>query len=109
MSTPSDISAKTTHDLWIDARQFTIDVTRPTPTSLLLTVKRPTSLSVTDGAVVLLSDKPINAAAYPQDGTAYAADPNPDWLAPVQRIGDAQVVGAFHGALNNPFLQPIWK
>lgn len=106
MSTPSDISAKTTHDLWIDARQFTIDVTRPTPTSITLTVKRPVALSVTDGAVILLSEKPISASSYPQDGTAYAADPAPDWLNPIQLIGEAQVVGSFHNALGNPFPSP---
>lgn len=106
MSTPSDISAKTTHDLWIDARQFTIDVARPTPTTIQLTVKRPVSLSVTDGAVVLLSEKPISAPNYPSDGTAYAADPSPDWLNPIESIGDAQVVAAYHGALGNPFPTP---
>lgn len=103
MITPSDISAKTTHDLWVDARQFSIDVSRPTPTTIELKVTRPASLNVTDGAVVLLSDKPINAANYPQDGEPYAADPSPDWLAPLQMIGEAQVVGAFHESLANPF------
>jgi len=103
MSTPTDISAKTTHDLWIEARQFSIEVTRPTPTSILLTITRPYALEVTDGAVVLLSDKPISASNYPRDGEPYAADPNPDWLNPIQRIGDAQVVGAYHTALSKPF------
>uniref|UniRef100_UPI003890016E hypothetical protein n=1 Tax=Acinetobacter sp. TaxID=472 RepID=UPI003890016E len=103
MSTPSDISAKTTHDLWIEARQFSIEVTRPSPTSIMLTVTRPTSLDVTDGAVVLLSDKPISASNYPIDGQAYAADANPDWANPIQKIGEAQVVGAWHAALSNPF------
>jgi hypothetical protein len=103
MRTPSDISAKTTHDLWIDARQFSIDVSRPTPTSIVLTVSRPAGLTVTDGAVVLLSDKPITAQNYPQDGEAYSADTPADWLAPTQMIGNAQVVAAYHGALANPF------
>ena len=103
MSTPSDISAKTTHDLWVDARQFSIEVTRPTPTSIVVKVTRPASLAVTDGAVVLLSDKPISATNFPVDGQAYAADPAPDWLSPLQRIGDAQVIGAYHAALSTPF------
>lgn len=106
MSTPSDISAKTTHDLWIDARQFSIDVTRQSATSLLLTIKRPAALNVTDGAIVLLSEKPIGPSNYPQDGESYAADPVPDWLNPIQMIGDAQVVGAFHAALGKPFPTP---
>ena len=103
MSTPSDISAKTTHDLWIDARQFTIDLTRPTTSSVLLTIKRPAALSVTDGAVVLLSEKPITANNYPRDGEAYAANPLPVWGKPVSRIGDAEVVGAWHAALGTQF------
>lgn len=109
MSTPSDISAKTTHDLWIDARQFTIDLTRPTTTSIKLTVTRPASLSVTDGAVILLSDKPISAANYPQDGEPYSIlapgevfGPQ-DWMSPAATIGNAKVVGSFHNALSAPF------
>lgn len=103
MSTPSDISAKTTHDLWVDARQFTIDVARPTSTSIMVTVKRPAALTVADGAVILLSEKPIGATNYPKDGEAYAADEFPNWNNPIHKIGDAQVIGAFHAALSNPF------
>jgi hypothetical protein len=103
MITPSDISAKTTHDLWIDARQFTITVTRPTPTTLKIDVTRPGVMSVVDGAVILLSDKPISAPNYPADGTEYSADPVPNWLQPVQMIGNAQVVGAFYDILDKPF------
>jgi hypothetical protein len=102
-STPTDISARTTHDLWVDARQFTLDITRPTPTSIQLTVKRPASLQVTDGAVVLLSEKPISASNYPKDGVQYAADVAPDWATPIQKIGEAHVVGAYYGIMDVPF------
>lgn len=103
MSTPTDISTKTTHDLWVDARQFSIELSRPTPNTVKVTVTRPVDLSVTDGAVVLLSEKPISTVNYPKDGEPYSAVADPDWLAPIERIGDAQVVGAYHAALSNPF------
>lgn len=107
MLTPSDISAKTTHDLWVDARQFSIELTRPAnaPTTLEIKVTRPTILSVTDGAVVLLSESPIQAENYPQDGTEYT--PLTGWTglptANASFIGRAQVVGAYYGILNSPF------
>lgn len=101
--TPTDISAKTTHDLWVEARQFTIDVARPTPTSIKVTIGRPAASVVADGAVVLLSDKPISAVNYPKDGEPYAADQVPDWKNPIQSISGAQVIGAYHKALSKPF------
>ena len=103
MLTPSDISAKSTHDLWVEARQFTIEISRPTSTTIKLDISRPTILEVTDGAVVLLSEKPISAANYPAAGTQYSAATPPDWLAPTERIGQAQVVGAYYNILNLPF------
>ena len=110
MSTPSDISAKSVHDLWIDARQFTINLARPAtaPTTLELTVSRPIALAVTDGAIILLSEKPIKAENYPQDGTRYAAITG--WTgtptASASYIGQAQVVGSYYGVLNEPFPLP---
>lgn len=107
MITPSDISAKTTHDLWVDARQFSITLERPVsdPTTLKLIVSRPTLLDVTDGAIILLSEKPIKADNYPQDGTRYTAITG--WTgtpaAQSSYIGQAQVVGAYYGILNEPF------
>lgn len=106
MLTPSDISAKTTHDLWVDARQFNVEVTRPAsaPTTLEIKVTRPTILDVTDGAIVLLSETPMQADNYPDDGERYV--PETAWAPPTASasyIGDAQVVGAFYGILNQPF------
>ncbi len=103
MITPSDVSAQTIHDLYIDARQFTLEISRPSPTTVALTVKRPAQLNVADGAVVLLSASPISVANYPADSTIYAAADAPDWTAPTQLIGNAQVVGAYYNALNRPF------
>lgn len=106
MITPSDISARSTHDLWIDARQFDIKLVRPTDasTTLQLTVTRPTALSVTDGAVILLSEKPITADNYPRDGTRYV--PLAGWTTQVASnsfIANAQVVGAYYTVLGDPF------
>lgn len=104
MITPSDISAKTTHDLWVDARQFTIELSR-SGTDLNLKVTRPTLLAVTDGAVVLLSEKPITADNYPEDGTRYAG--LTEWssipMASPSFIDKAQVVGAYYGVLGEQF------
>lgn len=66
-----------THDLWIAARQFDIDLTRPTPTTLLITITRPLATtpghvaSIIDGAVVTLNTKALTPNGYPQDGTQY--------------------------------------
>lgn len=68
----SDISARSTHDLWVEARQFTLDISRPTPTTIELKVTRPNDLSVVDGALILLNEKPITGNNYPVDGTSYA-------------------------------------
>lgn len=118
MITPSDISAKSTHDLWVDARQFTITISRPTPTTIKLDIQRPMMLEVTDGAVVLLSNKPISTSNHPRDGFQYTANLNPDnnpsWFDwpidpgvgvndPQNSIGSAKVVGAYYGILNQPF------
>lgn len=97
----TDLSARTTHNLWVDARQFTIELTRPTDTTIKLTVTKPVDLDVTDGAVVLVSTKPINATNYPQDGTQYSA--STDWAQPASVISNAHVVAAFYGILNEPF------
>ena len=100
MSTPSDITAKIIHDLWSDARQFTIDISRPTSTTIALKITRPTVLQVTDGAIVLLSEKPISALNHPDNGESYTA--STDYIAPADVIGNAKIVGAFYGILNNP-------
>ena len=109
MITPSDISAKSLHDLWIEARQFSIELSRPpaAPTTLEIKVIRPTIADVTDGAVVLLSEKPISADNYPSDGSQYVGltgwTPAGNTVT-ANHIGIAQVVGFYSGILNKPFL-----
>lgn len=99
--TPIDVSATTTHDLWVEARKFRIDIARPTPDTIKLTITRPKNLHVVDGCVVMLSTKPINVVDYPADGTAY--DGSLDWTQPADVTMDgAHIVAAYHGILQNP-------
>lgn len=101
MSTISDISAKTTHDLWVEARNFQLEISRPTPTSIELTVVQPTTLSIVDGIVVLVHTKPIDATNYPADGTQYSGSLSLN--TPIDIIGGvdgAQVVAFYSNILN---------
>ena len=92
------VSAKTTHDLWVEARTFNITIARPTPTTIELTIKRPTTTMTADGAVVTFGTKPISANNHPQDGTQYVA--STDFAAPADKIGDVQVVGFYSAILD---------
>lgn len=95
------VSAKTTHDLWVEARTYSVTIDRPTPTTIQLTIKRPTVTSVADGAVVLLSTKPINASNHPSDGAQFIS--STDFSAPADSIGIAQVVGFYSNILDLPW------
>ncbi len=95
------VSAKTTHDLWVEARTYSIEIARPTPTTIELTIKRPIVTGTADGAVVTFGTKPISAPNHPEDGTQYTA--STDFSAPADMIGDAQVVGFYSGILNLPW------
>lgn len=101
----ADFNTKTTHDLWIESRKFTIALSRPSPTTVALTITYPLSRTVLDGAVVLLHDKPLATANYPLDGTQYVA--STDYAAPADRIGGpdvgAHVVGFYSDILAQPF------
>jgi hypothetical protein len=99
----SDLTAKTTHDLWIEARQFTLAISRPTPTTIALTVTYPTVLETVDGAVITINDKAVSSVNYPDDGTQYTA--STDLAVPASRIeglDGAHVVGFYSGILNSP-------
>ncbi len=96
----STLNVRTTHDLWIEARLFTIDLTRPTPTTIRLTVTYPTNIETTDGLAIVLDTKALTPQTYPQDGERYAA--STDLANPADTIGDAQVVAFFSGILGAP-------
>lgn len=99
----SDITAKTTHDLWVEARQFVLDISRPTPTTILLTVTYPSSINTVDGAVITLQEKTISSDNYPSDGTQYVA--STDMAAPANTISGtngAHVVAFYSKILGQP-------
>lgn len=99
----SEITAKTTHDLWVESREFSLEISRPTPTTIELTITRPAELSVVDGAVVLLHTEPISGDNYPTDGTQYVA--SSDFSAPAMTIegpSGARVVAFYSGILGQP-------
>lgn len=108
--TPTDISTRTTHDLWIEARQFTLKLERDPaqPGIINLTITQPVNTSVVDGAVILLSESPITVENYPKDGTRYV--PRPQWSSQPDNsasfISKAQVVGAFYKTLGVDFPPP---
>lgn len=107
--TPTTISTKVAHDLWADARRFKITLTRPTGDSLQLVITRPLDLQVTDGYVVLLSTRPINAYNYPHNGTQYdAVGEIADAQTPQNSISGAIVIGAFYGLQSNPPVEELF-
>jgi hypothetical protein len=99
MST-SNISDNSTHDLWIEARQFQIDMTRPNPSTIQLVVSRPVGQDIVDGYLVLLSTKAITATSFPQDGTRYAASTS--LSSPADVLDGAQVIAFYSNILNQP-------
>jgi hypothetical protein len=96
----SNLSSKNTHDLWVEARQFSVEIARPTPTTITLKVSYPTALTVADGALVLLSTKPITVVNYPVDGTPYVG--STDFAAPADKIGDAHVISLYSAIQSAP-------
>lgn len=101
--TKSAFTESTTHDLWVESRQFDIDIARPTPTSIRLTLSRPTTLEVADGALVLLGTRPVDVNDYPEDGTRYSS-PSAVWGdVNANRISDHQVVAFYSGINGMPF------
>jgi hypothetical protein len=99
----SDLSSKTTHDLWVESRQFRLEISRPAANTIELKVTRPIGQTTVDGAVITLHDKPIIASNYPSDGTQYVG--SLDYAAPVNWIespSGAHVVAFYSSILNQP-------
>ncbi len=100
----ADFNTKTTHDLWVDARKFTIALSRPTPTTIQLDITYPMSMTTAEGAVVVLHDEPLIVAHHPEDGERYTA--STDFAAPADTIGGptigAHVVGFYSKILGQP-------
>jgi len=100
----TDFNTKTTHELWIESRKFVLQLTRPTPTTLQLTVIYPSTFVIVDGAVILLSKLPIGPDNHPKDGEQYTA--SLDWAAPADILGKqadgAHVVGFYSSIMGTP-------
>lgn len=99
----ADFNTRTTHDLWIDARKFELSLSRPTPTTLLLTISYPTVMTVAEGAVVLLHTRALNVSNYPEDGQRYT--PSTNFSAPadtIEGVDGAKVVGFYSSILGTP-------
>jgi hypothetical protein len=105
----SNLTEMTTHDLWVAARQFDIDISRPTPTTIQLVVSRPLAISpghiasAIDGAVILVGTKPLTAVGYPNDGTQYQGASLVYGAPAADMIDGYQVVGFYSQILNRPF------
>lgn len=96
------ITETTTHDLWVEARQLDLDVRRPSDTTIELTITRPASLAVVDGAVVLLGSRPLEPNGYPVDGTQYTANLAYGGVG-AQVISGMQVVAFYSAIMQAPF------
>lgn len=103
MST-NDISAKSTHTLWVESRLFQLEISRPSPTTIALTVSRPMDMTIVDGAILLLNDRPITGNNFPVDGTQYVS--STDLSVPADMLygpQGAHVVGFYSEILGVPW------
>lgn len=101
----AELNTYTTHDLWVEGRQFELAISRPTPTTIQLTVTRPTGQLLTTGAVLTVSTIAIGPEMFPIDSMPYQ-NPSLNLAAPGDMIGSAQVVGSWASQLGTPF--PAW-
>lgn len=98
----NDNNELSTAQLWNEGREVTLTLTRPTPTTILLTWTQPASPQVYKGQIVVLSTKPLETAQQPTDGMRYNA--SSDLLNPANTIGGAQVVAANYWIFQDPLL-----
>ena len=84
-----------THQLWVEGREMTVTLQKTGATTLRVSWTLPEDREVTDGLVVLLSDKPFSGLDFPEDGTRYT--PSTDWAAPADKIDDSMVIVAKYG------------
>lgn len=82
-----------THRLDKDGASIVLDFERTSDTEGILTWEIPSS-KLYDGILITGSLKEINPSNYPTDSVKY--NPSPDFAVPADKIGNAQVVGAFY-------------
>jgi len=82
------------NELSVDGQQLILDFNRTSDTDGILTWTIPQGSRTYDGVLITGALKEINPSNYPTDSVKYTASAN--WAAPADRIGNAQVVGAFY-------------
>ena len=91
----SDFNVNTTAELWTEARQCTVALSHPTPTTTRLDWSLPINRKVADGFIITLSEVIQNISDTPSDSQRYAG--SLDFLVPVDSINNSQVVYAVYG------------
>jgi hypothetical protein len=81
--------------LWVEGQAISLDFTRTSDTTGILTWNIPNNAKTYDGIVIVVSYKEINPSNYPTDGVRYQA--SSDLTAPADMIGAGQVVVALYG------------
>lgn len=89
-----NITETSIFDLVIEARQVALSLTRTTLTTATLAWTIPANYRVYAGAVVLISESPMDPSNFPTDGVQYIA--SADLGAPASTIGNAQVVASYY-------------
>ena len=95
----NSFSEITTAELWAESRLITIQLSRPSPTSVELSWTIPSSVKALAGYVILLSEKKISSVNYPIDSQRYI--PSLDLANPESEIEDAQIVGVAYAAFGD--------
>ena len=90
----STITETSVFDLIIEARLVTLTLTRTSLSTATVSWTTPADTKVYAGAVVLLSETPMDPSNFPTDGVKYV--PSSDLTAPASLIGNAQVISAFY-------------
>jgi hypothetical protein len=87
--------------VWLEGQQILATLERVSPTSALISWNIPTpapgAIKAYNGAIVLLSLTEINPSNFPTDTVKYNASTN--FSFPADKIGTANVVGAFYNDL----------
>jgi hypothetical protein len=99
----SNIMESSVFDLVIEARLVTLNLKRTSLTSATLTWDIPADYKIFAGAIVLISDTPMDPSNFPTDGLKYTA--STDLSAPLSMIGNAFVVSAFYSQFGGDITQ----
>lgn len=89
-----NITETSVFDLIIEARLATLTLTRTSLSTATISWSVPSDAKVYAGAIVLLSETPMDPSTFPTDGVRYTA--STDWQMPASKIGSAQVVAAYY-------------